>query len=1317
MNIIPELNLNKTPNTVKNGSIIGAKNIAIDDSASYITNEYGFKEEIALTHANEKIVGCIPCNEEIVIFTYDETTSRIYRKPDNGNIAEIPTKWKWSGGLIVGDYTYNYKQQLVITVGEYDAPDNIKVPLKSWILPEIGDIEDTYKDYKICPDIPAYSCNYNINNFGGNLICGRYVYFIRFKIYDETYTNWFNLTDDIYIVNLIEKQKPIINYFAGSAGNYVIEQATMDNGNTTMANFYVHDDENFSSKSISLKINIKDSIYDEFQLGYIFKRESETVGRIVGNYDINTKEIVISTNSYIDEISIDDILKRPNQFYNVHNVKTYNNRIYIGNYEEEDIEDLQSYANNVQLGYDTINANNIYPNGIVDESGDDPDPGPGPEPEPGPGTNKYNITFNIGFDSLTTILANNVSYYEDGGSIYINNPGEFIRDYFLKNISVHNTVIDANQIINQSYDINKDGHDYHFSYSIQVGTGTGNNVWLYETDYADKYLTNGNSTYKIRINSDNSITFIKNNEEYTIDKTQGNVGIFILCIYKIDEGEFQYAYIVSNKDFHTVAAYPNAKYDIKFWATVEVVTPPASRNIEVYADSVTNSTPNYFNKTLVPRQVYNFFIHFIRKNGTYTNGYKINSEVNNIADNDFIAYKDDNNNIVGYCAYAVRNISMPTEETINAYYYKKIIAPKFYLNILPNNFIGYFITYEAVENEVFTAYCMKYNSNYNSKRWNSSAYLYNLKSIRGANVNYINDVNIENNQIEDLENVNRNDIEKHFLLENSTYNNTFNTDEPYIFTIDNKYIYQKKFKTLYRLTQNIYKDFNEDSYTQTMYLPAFYNREIILYYSQKVIGNITGDKYVNEQGSAVAFKIYLNNLYNYSVYPYFALSIKQDYEQAMVNFVDYEAEDINDQEKGLYYNDGIMPGKIKDFLELKACYTAVPIETYTNYSTTNIDTFPKTIYRSDTYSDENLNNAFREYQTDNYKNITENKGSVTNIVPISLNLLIHTEYSLFVFDRSPRLTSLTKTDIPDTFDVQYQELLNKSYGGLKDRRQSIITNFGYIWYDIVNDIIFRFDEGKINILSAPINTFLKQLQVNDVRFAFDSFRNRLIISLFTNIYGIITISYNFNTETFISAHDYYLTECFRTATKDYIFNDTKSNNKLYIYDSYEFDYKELTDKSNTLFDNYTTNDKQDRYIDLIYNSNYELPKVIESISYNLSNIINNFDLNIIRNTVEENLNRKFSGDRLYVYTDETCTGKLNINCDDGHNKLNDYKYPYWDKGKWNFNYFRNTVATTTKPTNSDSQSVIYGKYFVIRFIFNNNRRFKLESVEPKINIY
>lgn len=138
------------------------------------------------------------------------------------------------------------------------------------------------------------------------------------------------------------------------------------------------------------------------------------------------------------------------------------------------------------------------------------------------------------------------------------------------------------------------------------------------------------------------------------------------------------------------------------------------------------------------------------------------------------------------------------------------------------------------------------------------------------------------------------------------------------------------------------------------------------------------------------------------------------------------------------------------------------------------------------------------------------------------------------------------------------------------------------------------------------------------------------------------------------------------------------------------------------------------FVDVIFSDNYEIPKTINAISYILNAIIKDFDINI---PSEENLNRRYSGDNLIIYNDETSTGLLDINCDKEINILNNYKYPYWDKGKWNLNYFRNTVATITKPTDSDNQSIIYGKYFVIRFIFNNKTRFKLETIEPNINVY
>lgn len=41
MNIVKELNLNKTPNVIPNGSLVFAKNIKVSPDNSYITNEEG----------------------------------------------------------------------------------------------------------------------------------------------------------------------------------------------------------------------------------------------------------------------------------------------------------------------------------------------------------------------------------------------------------------------------------------------------------------------------------------------------------------------------------------------------------------------------------------------------------------------------------------------------------------------------------------------------------------------------------------------------------------------------------------------------------------------------------------------------------------------------------------------------------------------------------------------------------------------------------------------------------------------------------------------------------------------------------------------------------------------------------------------------------------------------------------------------------------------------------------------------------------------------------------------------------------------------
>lgn len=185
------------------------------------------------------------------------------------------------------------------------------------------------------------------------------------------------------------------------------------------------------------------------------------------------------------------------------------------------------------------------------------------------------------------------------------------------------------------------------------------------------------------------------------------------------------------------------------------------------------------------------------------------------------------------------------------------------------------------------------------------------------------------------------------------------------------------------------------------------------------------------------------------------------------------------------------------------------------------------------------------------------------------------------------------------------------------------------------------------------------------------------------------------------------------------------------------------------------------YLDIIYNNDYNNSKSLESINYILNYFDNRYSLNAtnIYNVAEDGLRRRYAGYYLDIYTDETQAINLKLsdgsndtdeNNKDTFNHYDDYKYAKFDKGSWNFNYFRNgfnggndelTEAELTRACNyiyynpstkqnevhviteedlknsplykSDNRSLIYGKYIVARFIFNNDtaeHRFKLENI-------
>lgn len=192
------------------------------------------------------------------------------------------------------------------------------------------------------------------------------------------------------------------------------------------------------------------------------------------------------------------------------------------------------------------------------------------------------------------------------------------------------------------------------------------------------------------------------------------------------------------------------------------------------------------------------------------------------------------------------------------------------------------------------------------------------------------------------------------------------------------------------------------------------------------------------------------------------------------------------------------------------------------------------------------------------------------------------------------------------------------------------------------------------------------------------------------------------------------------------------------------------------------------YLDVIYNNDYNNSKSLESINYILNYFDNRYSLDAknIYNVAEDGLRRRYAGYYLDVYTDETQAINLKLsdgsndtdeNNKDSFNHYDDYKFAKFDKGSWNFNYFRNgfnggnnelskdelaracnyiyynpstkqnEVHTITEEDlkksplyKSDNRSLIYGKYIVTRFIFNNDdavHRFKLENITFNIQQY
>lgn len=416
-------------------------------------------------------------------------------------------------------------------------------------------------------------------------------------------------------------------------------------------------------------------------------------------------------------------------------------------------------------------------------------------------------------------------------------------------------------------------------------------------------------------------------------------------------------------------------------------------------------------------------------------------------------------------------------------------------------------------------------------------------------------------------------------------------------------------------------------------------------------------------------------------------------------------------------------------------------KTYSNYreDIKDIDVYNKTIRRSNVIQDESRENSWRNFSLEAYKNITENKGIITNLVGIGNLVLAHTEHSLFMFDLNNELKTIDQNiqlHQLDAFDVAYKEVFTSElgYGGLQDKRSAIVDQFGYIFYNNDDNNIYRFDNNQLAIISNDIVEWLIKAKPNNVRFAHDIRNNRLLIkfdydifrkneddSTFTQKRNLV-LSYNYKTQNFISTHSYYFRDAYNSKNRVYFINGFQSGNLVYdtIYNFTEAFNNYCTYANIYGYANAVEGFNNSCKLSFIINEGYDIVKFLEYITYKLYKVDES-----IRGDVPfpvKKLDTPYAGQILRVYNDNVNTNDINITVNnesidpnEHKNIFGNYKKPYWDLGNWNFSYLRNMIGNE-EDQSAAVMSRLYGNYFIVEFEFlMQDRRIDFESLSYKIS--
>ena len=328
-------------------------------------------------------------------------------------------------------------------------------------------------------------------------------------------------------------------------------------------------------------------------------------------------------------------------------------------------------------------------------------------------------------------------------------------------------------------------------------------------------------------------------------------------------------------------------------------------------------------------------------------------------------------------------------------------------------------------------------------------------------------------------------------------------------------------------------------------------------------------------------------------------------------------------------------------------------------------------------------------------------------------------------------------------DINPKEVFtsSKGYGGLQYNKAYTINEHGYFFIDTDARKFYNLDNNQLTDLTDNVKNLFnyKYFDWNYCNLVTDSKNDRVLISIRKNKHTYLTLSYNYKFKSFISLHDYLITNGFNTKNNCYIQDgvDTKPggsviidlNNDHFLYMMIDTgnNYGYYSGLNKKLYNSYPTfsrkvngNTVYDACIDVIFNEAYDKPKVINSLNYISARCGNLYNDNDERLAEPSDYNNNISGiETIRIYSDSCDTKDINVYQENANNINNTYKLPYYDKGVWNFNYFRDLLHDKASMKDNDNTSLMYGRFFVVRFIFRNDTvsKFRFEDVNVFTNIY